>query len=202
MSLDNVSAIKQAIENLEEEDYRDISLWINSDERKRRQSIAASEAAKAEVLKDMITNGVIEGPKREELPTLLEKKEDGNLPELESLAAWVNPGKDYLKMYIPGSVVQHEGRVYVSTFAGMNRKEPGAEGVYIDVWEDVTDRLYPPQADLEAEDYKDETFVQPRNIEMAYQIGDEVIFNGTRYRSVIRDNMYSPETYPDGWKRV
>ena len=150
----------------------------------------------------MISNGVIEGPKREELPTLLEKKEDGNLPELESLAAWVNPGKDYLKMYIPGSVVQHNGRVYVSTFAGMNRKEPGAEGVYIDVWEDVTDRLYPPQADLEAEDYKDETFVQPRNIEMAYQIDDEVIFNGTRYRSVIRDNMYSPETYPDGWKRV
>lgn len=202
MSLDNVSAIKQAIENLEEEDYRDISLWINSDERKRRQSIAASEAAKAEVLKDMIANGVIEGPKREELPHLLEQKEDGTLPELNALPAWADPGKDLLKMYIPGSVIQHGDRVYISTFAGMNRKEPGAEGVYIDVWEDVTDRLYTPRADLEAEDYKDETFVQPRNIEMAYQIGDEAIFNGTRYRSVIRDNMYSPETYPEGWERV
>lgn len=202
MSLDNITAIKQAIENLEEEDYRDISLWINSDERKRRQSIAASEAAKAEVLKDMIANGVIEGPKREELPHLLEQKKDGKLPELNALPAWVDPGKDLLKMYIPGSVIQHGDRVYISTFAGMNRKEPGAEGVYIDVWEDVTDRLYTPQADLEAEDYKDETFVQPRNIEMAYQIGDEAIFNGTRYRSVIRDNMYSPETYPEGWERV
>lgn len=202
MSLDNITAIKQAIENLEEEDYRDISLWINSDERKRRQSIAASEAAKAEVLKDMIANGVIEGPKREELPHLLEQKKDGTLPELNALPAWVDPGKDLLKMYIPGSVVQHDERVYISTFAGMNRKEPGAEGVYIDVWEDVTDRLYTPQADLEAEDYKDETFVQPRNIEMAYQIGDEAIFNGTRYRSVISDNMYSPETYPEGWERV
>ncbi len=202
MSLDNITAIKQAIENLEEEDYRDISLWINSDERKRRQSIAASEAAKAEVLKDMIANGVIEGPKREELPHLLEQKKDGTLPELNALPAWVDPGKDLLKMYIPGSVVQHDERVYISTFAGMNRKEPGAEGVYIDVWEDVTDRLYTPRADLEAEDYKDETFVQPRNIEMAYQIGDEAIFNGTRYRSVITDNMYSPETYPEGWERV
>lgn len=202
MSLDNITAIKQAIENLEEEDYRDISLWINSDERKRRQSIAASEAAKAEVLKDMIANGVIEGPKREELPHLLEQKKDGTLPELNALPAWVDPGKDLLKMYIPGSVIQHGDRVYISTFAGMNRKEPGAEGVYIDVWEDVTDRLYTPQADLEAEDYKDETFVQPRNIEMAYQIGDEAIFNGTRYRSVISDNMYSPETYPEGWERV
>ena len=202
MSLDNITAIKQAIENLEEEDYRDISLWINSDERKRRQSIAASEAAKAEVLKDMIANGVIEGPKREELPHLLEQKKDGKLPELNALPAWVDPGKDLLKMYIPGSVIQHGDRVYISTFAGMNRKEPGAEGVYIDVWEDVTDRLYTPQADLEAEDYKDETFVQPRNIEMAYQIGDEAIFNGTRYRSVIRHNMYSPETYPEGWERV
>ena len=150
----------------------------------------------------MIANGVIEGPKREELPHLLEQKKDGKLPELNALPAWVDPGKDLLKMYIPGSVIQHGDRVYISTFAGMNRKEPGAEGVYIDVWEDVTDRLYTPQADLEAEDYKDETFVQPRNIEMAYQIGDEAIFNGTRYRSVIRDNMYSPETYPEGWERV
>lgn len=202
MSIDNVSAIKQAIENLEEEDYRDLSLWINSDERKRRQSLAASEAAKAEVLKDMITNGVVEGPKREDLSHLLEQKEEGMLPDLESLPNWVEPGKDYLKMYIPGSVVQHDGRVYNSTFAGLNRKEPGAEGVYVDVWEDITDRLYPPKADPETDDYTDETFVQPRNIEMAYDIGDEVIFNGTRYRSVIKDNMYSPETYPDGWERV
>lgn len=202
MSLDNITAIKKAIENLEEEDYRDLSLWLNSDERKRRQSLAASEAAKAEVLKDMITNGVIEGPKREELPHLLEQKEDGILPDLNDLPAWVNPGKDYLKMYIPGSVVQHNGRVYNSTFAGMNRKEPGAEGVYIDFWEDVTDRLYPPQMAEEEEEFADENFVQPRNIEMAYQIDDEVIFNGTRYRSVIKDNMYSPETYPEGWERV
>nr|DAQ76522.1 MAG TPA: ChiA1-BD-binding domain protein [Caudoviricetes sp.] len=202
MSLDNVSAIKQAIENLEEEDYRDLSLWINSDERKRRQSLAASEAAKAEVLKDMIANGVVEGPKREDLSHLLEQKEEGMLPDLESLPAWVEPGKDYLKMYIPGSVVQHNGRVYNSTFAGLNRKEPGAEGVYVDVWEDITDRLYPPKADPETDNYTNEDFVQPRNIEMAYDIGDEVIFNGTRYRSVIKDNMYSPETYPDGWERV
>lgn len=201
MSLDNITAIKQAIEGLEEDDYRDLSLWINSDERKRRQSIAASEAAKAEVLKDMITNGVIEGPKREELPHLLKQKEDGTLPELNSLPAWVDPGKDLLKMYIPGSVIQHNDRVYNSTFAGMNRKEPGAEGVYIDMWEDITDRLYPPQADPETEE-ANENFVKPRNIEMAYQIGDEVIFHDTRYRSVISDNMYSPETYPEGWERV
>ena len=201
MSLDNITAIKQAIEGLEEDDYRDLSLWINSDERKRRQSIAASEAAKAEVLKDMITNGVIEGPKREELSHLLKQKEDGTLPELNSLPAWVDPGKDLLKMYIPGSVIQHNDRVYNSTFAGMNRKEPGAEDVYIDMWEDITDRLYPPQADPETEE-DDERFIQPRNIEMAYQIGDEVIFHNTRYRSVISDNMYSPETYPEGWERA
>ena len=83
----------------------------------------------------------------------------------------------------------------------MNRKEPGAEGVYIDMWEDITDRLYPPQADPETEE-DDERFIQPRNIEMAYQIGDEVIFHNTRYRSVISDNMYSPETYPEGWERA
>lgn len=202
MSNDNITAIKQAIENLEDDAYTDLSLWINSDERKRRQSLAASEAARAEVIKDMIANGVIEGPKREDLPHLLEQKEAGTLPELNELPAWEKPGKDYLKMYIPGSVVQHNNRVYNSTFAGLNRKEPGGEGIYIDIWEDVTERLYPPHVEETEEEDADEQFVQPRNIEMAYQIGDEVIFNDTRYRSVIKDNMYSPETYPEGWERV
>lgn len=202
MSNDNITAIKQAIENLEDDAYTDLSLWINSDERKRRQSLAASEAARAEVIKDMIANGVIEGPKREDLSHLLEQKEAGTLPALNELPAWENPGKDYLKMYIPGSVVQHNNRVYNSTFAGLNRKEPGGEGVYIDIWEDVTERLYPPHVEETEEEDADEQFVQPRNIEMAYQIGDEVIFNDTRYRSVIKDNMYSPETYPEGWERV
>lgn len=35
-----------------------------------------------------------------------------------------------------------------------------------------------------------------------YQIGDRVIFNGKVYESVIANNIWSPTSYPGGWKEV
>lgn len=36
----------------------------------------------------------------------------------------------------------------------------------------------------------------------AYQIGDRVRYNGKIYESVIANNIWSPESYPAGWKEV
>lgn len=36
----------------------------------------------------------------------------------------------------------------------------------------------------------------------AYMIGDKVKFNGKIYESVIDNNVWSPEAYPQGWKEV
>lgn len=36
----------------------------------------------------------------------------------------------------------------------------------------------------------------------AYKIGDRVMFNGVVYESVINNNVWSPATYPAGWKEV
>lgn len=33
-------------------------------------------------------------------------------------------------------------------------------------------------------------------------IGDKVKFNGKIYESVIDNNVWSPEAYPQGWKEV
>lgn len=35
-----------------------------------------------------------------------------------------------------------------------------------------------------------------------YQIGDKVMFNGVVYESVIANNIWSPATYPAGWRVV
>lgn len=36
----------------------------------------------------------------------------------------------------------------------------------------------------------------------AYQIGDKVTFEGKTYECVIANNIWSPATYPAGWKEI
>lgn len=36
----------------------------------------------------------------------------------------------------------------------------------------------------------------------AYQIGDKVMFAGKTYECVIANNIWSPATYPAGWKEI
>lgn len=43
---------------------------------------------------------------------------------------------------------------------------------------------------------------QPISSVDAYNIGDEVIYNGVHYRSLIDNNVWSPEAYPQGWEVV
>lgn len=43
---------------------------------------------------------------------------------------------------------------------------------------------------------------QPISSADAYNTGDEVMYNGVHYRSLIDNNVWSPETYPQGWEVV
>lgn len=43
---------------------------------------------------------------------------------------------------------------------------------------------------------------QPTGAHDAYNKGDIVNYNGALYRSVIDDNVYSPDAYPAGWEVV
>ncbi len=45
-------------------------------------------------------------------------------------------------------------------------------------------------------------FSQPISAEDAYMKGDEVIYNGIHYRSLIDNNVWSPDNYPAGWEVV
>lgn len=43
---------------------------------------------------------------------------------------------------------------------------------------------------------------QPIGAHDAYNIGDCVTYKGDKYESVINANVWSPETYPSGWKKL
>lgn len=45
-------------------------------------------------------------------------------------------------------------------------------------------------------------WVAPTSGHDAYSIGDEVLFEGTAYRSVIDANTWSPADYPAGWEEI
>ena len=43
-------------------------------------------------------------------------------------------------------------------------------------------------------------FVQPTGAHDAYMKGDAITYNGKIYKSVIDNNVWSPDTYPTGWE--
>lgn len=45
-------------------------------------------------------------------------------------------------------------------------------------------------------------WVQPLGASDAYNTGDIVSYNGTLYKSTIDGNVWSPESYPQGWEVV
>lgn len=47
-----------------------------------------------------------------------------------------------------------------------------------------------------------EEFKQPTGAHNAYMIGDKVIYNGKTYKSTIDNNVWSPDTYPNGWEVI
>lgn len=64
---------------------------------------------------------------------------------------------------------------------------------------DMTPSLYSPIG-LTEKGYP--VWAQPTGAHDAYNIGDIVDYNGILYESLINGNVYSPEAYPAGWKKV
>lgn len=97
---------------------------------------------------------------------------------------WVQPLAAF-DAYLEGDVVQHDGKTWESLL-DWNVWEPGVSG-----WrEPIVEGEAPPE------------FVQPTGSHDAYNIGDQVTFEGAVYESVIDANTYSPTAYPAGWALV
>lgn len=64
---------------------------------------------------------------------------------------------------------------------------------------DATPSLYTPIG-LDEKGYP--VWSKPTGAHDAYSIGDIVDYNGTRYKSLIDGNIWSPDEYPSGWHLV
>ena len=109
--------------------------------------------------------------------------------------------------YMKGDCCTDGGKVWRSTIDN-NVWAPTA---YPQGWEEVTDTDAPapgPEPEPEpgegegatgGEDESIPAFVQPTGAHAAYQPGDRVTYNGHIYESTINNNVWSPDTYPQGW---
>lgn len=193
-----MESIKEQIKNLPEEAWRSLLSWVVSDERKRREDLSVAESAKAEIVRELIAEGKMEGPEA--------ATEEEALSKEASIPGWVDPGTDHSKMYHYGNVVQKDGKRYVSRVNGLNHWEPGGEGVYANVWEEIYLQVEVEEAPEATEEVTETPapaeFVQPTGAHDAYGKGDVVMFNEVKYESLVDGNSYSPSDYPPNWKKV
>lgn len=97
--------------------------------------------------------------------------------------------------YMVGDCCTEGGKVWRSKIDN-NVHSPSA---YPQGWQDVaTDG----SGDTEQQPEQAPEWVQPTGGHDAYKNGDRVTYNGKVYESVIDANVWSPDTYPQGWKVV
>ena len=108
---------------------------------------------------------------------------------------WIQPTGSH-DAYPLGSKVSHNSKHWIS-LVDANVWEPTDEAITL--WENVPIENEPVE---EPEIPEIPEFVQPTSPEDAYNTGDRVIFNGLIYESLIDNNVWSPEAYPQGWQNV
>lgn len=185
--------IYDQIRELPETDFRDLKNWIVTEEATRRRQKPAVEKAQAEIITELQDAGKLEKP---EATTEEQAKENtARVPE------WRDPGTDHAMMYHYGDVVRYQGKIVRSTHQGLNHWSPGTLGFDGRIWEVVkvdapaTTPTAPTAPTVAA-------FKQPSGAHDAYKQGDRVTYKGATWESTINANVWSPDAYPQGWKKI
>ena len=111
-------------------------------------------------------------------------------------------------MYMKDECVFENGLVYISTVDNnvySPTDYPQNWKLYTGEAEEPTEPVTPeptPEPEPEPEEPTYPEFVQPTGAHDAYKKGDRVTYNGKVYESLIDANVYSPDTYPAGWREV
>lgn len=92
--------------------------------------------------------------------------------------------------YPAGAVVTHNGKTWESTTPA-NVWEPGVSG-----WREQV-AIDPDTGEQTVPEYR-----QPTGGHDAYNIGDKVTWSGAVYESVINGNVWTPDAYPQGWRKL
>ena len=107
---------------------------------------------------------------------LLTDEENGTIQE------WTQP--DSTNGYATGDIVSYNGKYYKST-ADNNVYEPGTTGA---PWKEC--------------DENGNDVVSEYVAGTVYAMGDQIMYNGSIYTSLIDNNSWSPDDYPAGWQLV
>lgn len=212
-----IEDIKTAAQNLTDEEWDEFLGWVVSDEKPRRAAQPAVEQAKQEAESETSTR--IAQQLAEERPELVEKPTVQTGSEIRVWEPW-HPLREATH-YRYGDKTQHGGKVWRDvldpTGDTLNVWEPGAAGIDERYWvEDEAETVETPEAEEETPDEPEtsetgETFTeqptapafkQPSGGHDAYKKGDRVTYNGAVYESTINGNVWAPDSYPQGWKKL
>ena len=178
-----LEAAKAAARALDEEALTALRNWITLERLQELRMQPAIEASKAEVIAQLRDEGVVEAPKSVTVEAATATP--GEVP------AWVDPVGQIAHGYAPQSVVEHDGRVWLSTFPGINTYTPGGEGTWA-AWQDITSQVRPAPVDEETGQPIPEPYTDSRQ----YTTGDLVTFDGHTYRAT-GDHYAAP-----GWTPI
>lgn len=193
--------LQKQVQALDAQNWQTFLNWIVGDERNRREAQPAIEQAQAEIVRELQDAGKLP------LPDALTDPEE--LPEDASdVPEWVNPGTDHSAMYREGDIVRYQGKLVRSTHKGLNSWEPGTLAFDGRIWEVIEEAGEAPEGE-EAEETTESpeqptapAYRQPSGAHDAYKQGDRVTYNGAVYESTINANVWAPDTYPAGWKKL
>lgn len=221
----SIEDIKTTVQNLTDEEWGEFLGWVVSDEKPRRAAQPAVEQAKQEAESETSTR--IAQQLAEEHPEIVEKptvQADGEVREWEP---W-HPLKASTH-YRYGDRTRHHGKIWRDvldpTGDTLNVWEPGAAGIDECYWvEDEAETVETPEAEEETPDEPETSeteetpeneknpetaeqpaapaYRQPSGGHDAYKQGDRVTYNGAVYESTINGNVWAPDAYPQGWRKL
>lgn len=137
MTTPTLEKMMESVQQLGPEDFEGLVGWIVTIERDRRKREASQEAAQARVILELVQSGKIPGAS---FVSLDEAFEGAGVP------VWVDPAGDITRMFPEGAVVSHWERFFMSTLEGLlNPAEPGTDGSWQDVTDEVVVANHPPE---------------------------------------------------------
>ena len=212
-----MDTLKNTIRNLNTADWLDLLGWAVGKEKQRReaqpeieQAVREQRAEDAAALWEQHPELKPAVQKTPEKPVATSVEEAASKVEIEAYRQPTGAHDSYPK----GAKFIYKGRVWESQMDGYCW-EPDAPGIDERFVIDVTDRFVKttgekPEAETPETSENTETseqptapaYRQPSGAHDAYKQGDRVTYNGAVYESTINGNVWAPDTYPAGWKKL
>lgn len=220
--------LKDTIQALPDDEFRDLKAWVVTTETDRRAAQPAVEQARAEDTQKLWEAHPELKPKFETEPVEVDTSKTVTLADL---LAKYPPYKQPTGAHdaLPtGAIVTDEGRIWRTDLPTLNVWKPGTMNAG---WVDITDELLaqanqqtqPEETDASEEPEAPETpepegedteptpkttepeappYKQPSGAHDAYNSGDRMTYNGEMYESTVNGNVWTPDAYPQGWKKL